>query len=245
MISDALVIVPAYNEARVIEETLAELFRFAGNVLVVDDGSSDDTSRKAKQAGAIVIRHCATLGYGAALKTGFEFALHRSGAKYLMTFDADGQHDPAFLGSLLAPLRAGEADYITGSRFLSGKDSSAPFARRVGSGIFAAAAGALIGQKITDPTTGLLAMDIGLARVFTSKFFPFDYPDADVLIMLHRMGYRIKEVPVAMRPSRRAGSMHAGVIRPAYYLVKMSVSMLHFALRADLLEKRREMESVI
>jgi hypothetical protein len=161
-----------------------------------------------------------------------------------LTFDADGQHDPALLESLTAPLRKGESDYVLGSRFLERGSSSAPAARKLGSKIFSIATSALIRQKITDPTSGMLGLSRGVAKIFLSKFFPLDFPDADVLIMLSRMGYRIQEVPVRMREARRPGSMHAGILKPSYYLAKMSVSMAHFSLRRDLKEKRKEIESV-
>jgi len=83
-----------------------------------------------------------------------------------------------------------------------------------------------------------------VAKIFLSEFFPLDFPDADVVIMLARMGFKIKEVPVEMRASKRRGSMHSGVVKPIYYFFKMSTSMIHFALRRDLKEKRRELESV-
>jgi len=244
MIEDALVIVPAFNEAAVIGDTLAELKKIAGKVLVIDDGSKDDTGDQAKNSGAEVLRHSANLGYGAALKTGFSYGLRYSKMSYFLAFDADGQHDPAFLESLLAPLRKGQADYVIGSRFLEQDTSAAPVSRKVGSKIFSLATSALIKEKITDPTSGMIALTRGVARVFASKFFPLDFPDADVLIMLSRMGFQIKEVPVRMRPAKRPGSMHSGLLKPAYYLAKISLSMVHFALRRDLKEKRREIESV-
>jgi glycosyltransferase involved in cell wall biosynthesis len=243
MIDDALVIIPAFNEESVIEETLAELHKFACKAIVVNDGSRDETAARAKKAGATVLTHAANLGYGAALKTGFTFALRYYKEPYLMAFDADGQHDPAFLQPLLDPLRAGGTDYAIGSRFLSGVSKTTPAARKIGSRVFSIATSAVIGQKITDPTSGMIALTRGVAKVFASKFFPFDYPDADVLIMLSRMGFRIREVPVVMRAARRPGSMHAGLLRPAYYIMKMGVSMVHFALRRDLKEQRKEMES--
>jgi len=244
MIEDALVIVPAYNEGMVIEETLEELKKFAARIIVVDDGSKDDTAARAEKAGAEVFVHCVNSGYGAALKTGFTAALRFFKEPYLFAFDADGQHDPVYLESLISTLRKAEADYVIGSRFLSRETSPTPIARKAGSRVFSIATSALIGQRITDPTSGMIALTRNVAKVFASKLFPFDFPDADVLIMLSRMGYRIKEVPVRMREARRPGSMHSGLVRPAYYILKMSVSMVHFALRRDLKEQRREMESV-
>lgn len=244
MNEDALIIVPAFNEASMIEETLAELKNFANKIVVVDDGSQDDTSNRAKKAGVILLRHSANLGYGAALKTGFSYALRYEKEPFLVTFDADGQHDARFISSLLEPLRKNQADYVIGSRFLGKSLSSVPLPRKIGSRIFGFCTTALVRQKITDPTSGMLGLTRKVAKIFLSNLFPLDFPDADVLIMLNRMGFRLMEVPVVMRPARRAGGMHSGVLKPAYYLAKMSLSMLHFALRRDLKEKRKELENV-
>jgi glycosyltransferase involved in cell wall biosynthesis len=240
MIEDALIIIPAFNEAAVLGETLRELREQARHLLVVDDGSGDRTAAIARAAGARCLRLPTNLNYGGALQAGFRYALRKTEFPYFLTFDADGQHDPASLPSLLQPLREGRADYVLGSRFLEGRPDDAPLSRRVGIRLFAAAASWVLGQRITDPTTGLLGVGRQTARMFLSPLFPQDYPDADVLIMLGRMGFRVLEVPVLMRLSRRAGSMHGGVLRPAYYLAKMSASMIHLAARGDLLEKRRE-----
>jgi hypothetical protein len=240
MIEDALVIIPAFNEAPVLAETLGELRGYARRLLVVDDGSQDETSRIARESGAGCLRLATNLNYGGALQAGLRFALRQTGFPYFLTFDADGQHDPAALAGLLEPLRQGRADYVLGSRFLAGAPVSLPLLRRAGIRLFAAAASSVLKFRITDPTTGLLGLTREAARMFLSPLFPQDYPDADVLIMLARMGFRIREVPGRMRPSRRRGSMHGGVLRPAYYLLKMSTSMIHLAARGDLREKRRE-----
>jgi glycosyltransferase involved in cell wall biosynthesis len=233
-------VVPAFNEAAVIRDTLRELMAAARHVLVVDDGSTDGTDRAAREAGARVLRLGSNLNYGGALQAGFRWAARRSDLPFLVTFDADGQHDPAYLDALLAPLREGGSDYVLGSRFMGGAAPALPRSRDIGIRLFAGAASLAVGFKVSDPTTGLAAMTREVARVFLLDLFPQDYPDADVIIMLSRMGFRIQEVPVRMRPSRSGKSMHAGLIRPLYYIAKMSVSMLHLATRGDLREKRKE-----
>ena len=240
MIEDALIIMPAFNEAPVIRDTLAELIPFAGNVLVVDDGSSDGTSAAAAAGGASVLRLATNLGYAGALQAGFRYALRRTNFPFLLTFDADGQHDPAYLSAMLAPLREGRADYVIGSRYLEAGPRAVSRPRELGIRLFARAASLAVGKRITDPTSGLTAMSREVARVFLSELFPPDYPDADVIIMLDRMGFRLSEVPVRIRPSRSQKSMHGGIFRPVYYVAKMSVSMIHLATRGDLPAKRKE-----
>jgi len=244
MIEDGLIIVPAYNEAGVIESTLKELKNYARNILVVDDGSTDHTSELAKNLGVLVLRHPANLGYASALKTGFLYGLRYTFYDYFLTFDADGQHHPAFLERIIESLRNGEADFVIGSRYLEPAKVKHPVVRRAGSRVFAFFTSLLVAQKITDPTSGMVGLNRRVAKIFLSEFFPLDFPDADVVIMLARMGFKIKEVPVEMRASKRRGSMHSGVVKPIYYFFKMSTSMIHFALRRDLKEKRRELESV-
>ncbi|HUT51870.1 MAG TPA: glycosyltransferase family 2 protein [bacterium] len=240
MIEDALIVVPAFNEAAVIGDTLHELLAVARYVLVVDDGSTDGTDRAARAAGAQVLRLGANLNYGGALQAGFRYAARRSSLPYVVTFDADGQHDPAHLDALLGPLREGRGDYVLGSRFQGGRAPSLPRSRDLGIRLFARAASLAVGFRVTDPTTGMAAMTREVSRVFLLDLFPQDYPDADVIIMLSRMGFKIIEVPVKMRPSHSGKSMHSGLIRPLYYIAKMSVSMIHLATRGDLREKRKE-----
>lgn len=236
---DVLVVMPAFNEARVIGETLAGLLPVASRVLVVDDGSADGTFEAAKSAGAMALKLATNLNYGGALQAGFRFAVRNTDVRYVATFDADGQHDPAYLEAMLDPLREGRADYVIGSRFLEGRRSGS-WARDAGARLFAAAASLVLGKRITDPTSGMIAMTREVARVLLLDLFPQDYPDADVIIMLGRMGFSIVEVPVKMGASKSGKSMHQGIIRPIYYIAKMVVSMTHLATRGDLSAKRKE-----
>ncbi|HMO35489.1 MAG TPA: glycosyltransferase family 2 protein [Gemmatales bacterium] len=129
MNSSIWIVVPAYNEAVRISTTLQTLLPLYAQVVVVDDGSRDETSQAAHEAGAWVLRHPVNCGQGAALQTGMQFAL-RQGADYIVTFDADGQHDPAEIEKLLEPLRTGRADVALGSRFL-GSTINMPWTRRL------------------------------------------------------------------------------------------------------------------
>lgn len=115
--SDVWIVVPAYQEAGAIEKTLRGLFAYLPNVVVVDDGSTDDTAAAALRAGANVVRHAVNLGQGAALATGLAYALRR-GASHICTFDADGQHDPQTIDAMYARIVEGNADIVLGSRFL-------------------------------------------------------------------------------------------------------------------------------
>lgn len=123
------IVIAAFNEETVIHRVVSDVTRVYPNVVVVDDGSTDQTARKASAAGAVVVPHPVNLGQGAALQTGIAFALSR-GAEFLVTFDADGQHRVADITALLDALRSGEFDYALGSRFLFG-GSNIPLTRRL------------------------------------------------------------------------------------------------------------------
>ncbi len=222
---------PAYNEARRIGSVIEDVRnRVAGDVLVVDDGSTDDTAGEARRGGARVAVHPVNLGYGAALQTGYRYAL-RHGYDAVLQLDADGQHDPASIPRLLAALS--EADVVVGSRFLEGGSYRPPPLRRIGMWLFGKVATALAGRRITDPTSGFQAISREALRFYAHERYPVDYPDADVLAMVARSGLRLVEVPVRMLESPEGKSMHAGVLKPIYYVFRMSLALALVPLRSE------------
>jgi len=233
-----LLIIPAHNEETRIVGVIEGIFRHlpGADVLVIDDGSTDRTREVALRAGARVVSHPFNLGYGAALQTGYRYALAK-GYGELVQMDGDGQHDPAFVPHLLAAIEKGDTDVAIGSRFLSpgGVVSDyapyqAPLMRRLGMRFFGTVASLIIGQKVSDPTSGYQAMNSRVLEWVSGDRFPFDYPDADVIIMLHRAGFRIREVPVRMLECRNKKSMHSGW-EPLYYVFKMLLSIFVTLLR--------------
>jgi glycosyltransferase involved in cell wall biosynthesis len=233
MPSTDLIVVPAYNE----EPRIAGVIRGIGqhipyaDILIVDDGSTDLTREVALRAGAKVISHPFNLGYGAALQTGYQYALNR-GYGGLIQMDGDGQHDPSSISDLLTIIQKGEADVAIGSRFLEPKGMGpghcpyrAPLMRRLGMRLFGTITSLIIRQRVTDPTSGYQAMNRRVVEWVSGDRFPYDYPDADVIIMLHRAGFRIREVPVRMFENPGKKSMHGGW-KPLYYVFKMFLSIL-------------------
>ena len=219
-----LVVIPAYEEAErigaVLERVRLCLPEF--EVVVVDDGSRDETAAVARAAGARVLRHPFNLGYGSALQTGYKFA-HRSGAELVVQMDADGQHDPAEARSLAAPVEAGELDLVLGSRFLGVGDYRMEPLRNAGRALFR---GILRGfaLRVSDPTSGFQALSRRVLELYVGDAFPADYPDVDVLLIAHRHGLRIGERPVHMAASPRASLLHSG-LAPVYYVYKMLLSV--------------------
>jgi glycosyltransferase involved in cell wall biosynthesis len=164
-----------------------------------------------------------------AIQTGYKYALAK-GYDFAVQIDGDGQHDPAFIPHLLAPVLAGETDFTLGSRFLGIASYEPSLARRVGMAFFRRLVSVLIGTRITDSTSGYQAFNRKVIRFFTTEVFPCDYPDADMLLTLHRAGLRIMEVPVRMHASASGKSMHSGW-KPFYYMFKMLLSIFVTLLR--------------
>ncbi len=228
---DLLVVIPAYNEQGRVGEVIADVKRALprADVLVIDDGSADGTATEARQAGAAVLRLPVNSGYGVALQTGYKFGV-RAGYATIGQIDADGQHRAEYLTTMLEVLERDGADVIVGSRFLGGDGHYKPsLARVAGIRLFARLASLLTHERISDPTSGFQMMRSRVAKLFCSEVYPTDYPDADVLILLHRTGYRVHEIPVQMRPSP-GKSMHSGHTGP-YYMYKMLLSIFVTLLR--------------
>ncbi len=221
-----LVVIPAYNEHGRIGEIVRAVKRIlpSAKTLVVNDCSPDDTGKESAEAGAFVVTHPINLGYGAALETGYLYAL-QYGHEVIVQMDGDGQHLPDEVPKILAPVLDGEADIVIGSRYLSSKNNySTSFARKVGQKFFGLILSLITGYKITDPTSGFQCLNRKAFELFSRGQFPHDFPDADVLLMAHYAGFRVKEVPVAMVERSGGVSMHNG-LKPLYYVIKMILSI--------------------
>jgi len=226
-----LIIIPAYNEAARIADVVRNVREAVPgyDILVVNDGSSDETSYAAQTAGAVVVSHPFNLGYGVAIQTGYKYAFSR-GYDFVVQMDGDGQHDPAYIKALLAPVLSGETDFALGSRFLDVESYEPSLLRKAGMTFFRRLVSILTKTCITDSTSGFQAFNRRVIGYFTSEVVPCDYPDADMLITLHRAGFRIREVPVRMHASVTGKSMHTGW-KPLYYMFKMLLSVFVTLLR--------------
>lgn len=230
---EIVVIIPAFNEEASLPQVIQGIRRSLpqADIVVVNDGSQDRTHEVTRMAGARVLDHPFNLGYGVALQTGFKYAL-RYGYGFVVQMDGDGQHDPTALPDLLRVVQRGEADVAIGSRFMYKGTYKTPTARRIGAFLFGRVASWITGQRVTDPTSGFQVLNRDVVRFYAGKVYPVDYPDADVVIMLRRTGFRIQEVPVTMYARQAGKSMHSG-IEPFYYLFKMCLSIFVTLLRRD------------
>ena len=227
-----IIIIPAYNEAPSLAGVIKNIRTHypAADILVVNDGSQDNTGSIAEREADIAINLPFNSGYGIALQTGFKYA-YRHKYEYIISMDADGQHDPGCIPQLLKELESGEHDLILGSRFLQSTTFKMPFLKRIGLLFFRSAVLFHTGQKITDPTTGYQALNRRILKFYTTHFYPSDFPDADLLIMIHFAGFTFKEVPVVMHPNPKVKGMHHGLLIPIYYAFKMVLSILTALLR--------------
>jgi len=226
-----LVILPAYNEARNIARTVqairAELPK--ADILVINDGSSDDTAAAARAAAAQVLCLPYNVGIGAAVQAGFQVA-RRQGYDIVLRNDGDGQHAAHSNHALLRTLRAGQADVVIGSRFIGARgDYGTPAMRRLGSRILASLLSTITGQSVTDPTSGCAAFNQRAIQLF-AQAYPHDYPEPEALLILHRCGLRQLEVPVTMT-ARRHGRSSITPLRSVYYMVKVCLAILINLLR--------------
>lgn len=220
-----LAILPAYNEARNLPAVAAALRRAMRevDVCVIDDGSTDETSHVATALGLSVLRIPMNLGIGGAVQTGYLHARDQ-GYDVAVQIDADGQHDPAFLPALLAPVLEGRADLVVGSRFLeSGGYRSTPL-RRAGIRYLSCILRLRCGARVTDPTSGFRAAGRRAIALF-ARHYPSDYPEPESIALAQRQGFAVVEVPVRMA-QRAHGASSITWAHSLYYLVRVSLALI-------------------
>lgn len=230
--NNIVVIIPAYNEGTAIGDLIAGIQDVMGDavdIVVINDGSRDNTADVASRSGAMVISHHFNMGYGTTIQTGYKYA-YSKGYEYLVQIDGDGQHDPGYIPRLLEPVMNGAADLSLGSRFLDVDSYNPPLIRRAGMCFFGSLLSVLIGKRMSDPTSGYQALNRSVIAFLTRDSFPCDYPDADVLLMLGLNGFNICEVAVRMYANSAGKTMHSG-FKPFYYVFKMLLSMIVTLLR--------------
>ncbi len=193
------IVIPAYNEEPTVAEVIAEIPReaagLAAETIVVVDGAKDATASEATRAGALVCDVSVNRGQGAVLKLGYWLARAR-GARVIVTIDADGQYEPDEIGSVVAPILDGRADFVSGSRRL-GNELTTDKVRHAGVIVFGALISVLVRHRITDPACGLRAMRADLTGVVTLE--QPQYQASELMISAALNGYRLAEVPTTMR----------------------------------------------
>ncbi len=215
-----LILIPAYNEEGAVGEVVRQVRAVCPRaaVAVVDDGSWDGTANVARAAGAEVLQLPHHLGLGGAVQMGYRFAFEQRFDR-VVRVDGDGQHVPEDIPKLLAALEDGDYDLVAGSRFLEPNGYRVEWMRRVGGLLFCWVLRPILGQRITDPTSGFIAVNRRALEVF-SRSFPLEYPEIEALVVLKRKALRFRETPARMRP-RLAGVSTIGRWKAAYYMVRV------------------------
>ena len=216
--SSITALLPAFNEEISIGSVVLRARQYADRVVVIDDGSSDRTAEVALLAGAEVLRHVENLGKGAALKMGFESL---NGDAVIVTIDTDGQHDPADIPRLVAPILRGEADMVNGSRYLNGNKKNTPLYRRVGQKVLDMATNMESGLSVTDSQSGFRAFSGRSKDVFRfgQKGLAIE---SEMLADAAAAGLRIQEVEIGVRYDVGNSSEH-----PVAHGVRVLVKVLH------------------
>ncbi|MBO0837982.1 MAG: glycosyltransferase family 2 protein, partial [Actinobacteria bacterium] len=205
-----VIIIAAYNEAanigRVLDEVPLQIADVRVSQLVIDDGSTDDTTDVARRHGALVCTLKANRGHGVALRLGYRIA-REGGAQYIATLDGDGQWDPADLPAMVAKMEAGEADFVLGSRQLGQTENTEALLRNLGVRFFARVISRLTRTHLTDTSSGLRLMRAVLTGTVTQT--QPQYQTSELLIGALLQGYRVAEVPTVMR-RRLSGTSKKG-----------------------------------
>jgi glycosyltransferase involved in cell wall biosynthesis len=228
-----IAIVPALDEERNIGRLLAELHTLDPGleVVVVSDGSTDRTAEVAAAAGAHVLRLPFNLGIGGAVQTGFRFAWE-GGYELAVRLDGDGQHDPAQLPAVVAPVVAGQADLAIGSRFLVAGGYRSSAARRVGIRVLARVVSWIAHERLTDTTSGFQACNRRAIALYAADL-PHDYPEVEGMVMAIKHRIRLVEVPVTMR-EREHGHSSIGTLASIYYMIKILLALFVDLFRRDM-----------
>ena len=252
---EVLIIIPAYNEEKTIVPVLEKLeqpeIAQIADVLVMNDASSDATNHVTKKRKHDVVTHVFNLGYGSDLQLGYKYAV-RKGYRYVIQMDADGQHDVCNIPKIYEELQIkdenGELpDIVLGSRFMEGStDFPVSLAKKIAYTWFRAMLKLGTGRSISDPTTGLQGLS-WRTFLFYSKYDNFDdkYPDANMLMQMLLLGFRVREIPAVMHMRTEGVSMHSG-LKPILYMFRMTFSILAVWIREKILKvdegKIRELE---
>ena len=242
---EVLIIIPAYNERGNIEKLIRELrspeIAKVADILVMNDASTDGTNHAINKDHVAVVTHVFNLGYGSGLQLGYKYAIRR-GYKYIIQMDADGQHDPCNVLNIYKRLKTPDEygkcpDIVLGSRFVEG---STPYhmskLRRMAVRMFGGLIYLVTGKMINDPTSGLQGLN-RKTTLYYSKYNGFDdrYPDANMIMQMLLLGFRIEEVPAVMHQRIDGVGMHHG-FKTLIYMYRMALSILAVLIRIKILK---------
>lgn len=235
-----LIIIPAYNEAENIERVVDNLIQNYPeyDYVVVNDCSTDNTEQILKSRGYNYLSLPTNLGIGGAVQSGYIWAKER-GYDIAIQIDGDGQHDPAYIKDLIAPIERGESDMTIGSRFIDKNGFQTSFMRRLGIKFIRFVIRLTCGTKVTDTTSGFRATGKELIEYFAREYAQ-DYPEPEAIVAASLKGFRVSEVPVEMK-EREGGVSSINTVRSMYYMIKVSLALviLRFGTRRKKIKKQK------
>lgn len=233
-----LVLIPAYNEAESLPGVVQDIRAHApsADILIVDDGSEDDTQAVLPTLGVRWLRLPVRVGTGGAVRTGLRYALSRD-ADAVVRLDGDGQHPAPLIAELIAPIASDEADVVIGSRYaMHPRPKSVPFVRRLMHYLLGRILSRLTGRVVTDPTSGLWAFNRRALDVLADHH-PSGYPEPELMLFVSRNGLRTREVPVEMR-ERTAGESSLTLHRTGAAMLRLLILLAVVPLRAAVKGRR-------
>jgi len=219
------VIVPAFNEEGSIAKVITEIKKVSRKVtvVVVNDGSTDNTQKEAERTNSVVINLPVNLGIGGSVQTGLKYA-HENGYNLAAQIDGDGQHDPSSLPDLVSHLN-GKIDMVLGSRFIKKTNYKTPILRMTGIKLFSYLIFLTCGKKVYDTTSGYRVFGKKAIDYF-SENYPQDFPEPKSLVSFLKSGYRIKEVPAKMRQRQTGISSVANIYQAFYLMTAIAIAIL-------------------
>lgn len=220
-----LIIIPAYNEAANIENTIRNIEINAPDFdyVIINDCSTDDTKAVCEKNKFNMIDLPINLGIGGAVQTGYRYGWNK-GYDIAVQVDGDGQHDPAFLDEMAAYLSGNHLDMVIGSRFINKEGFQSSGTRRLGIKYFTILIKILTGVKITDPTSGLRMVNRDVMQLFAYDY-PKDYPEPESVVAILRRGKKVEEIPVIMK-ERQGGVSSISPKKSIYYMIKVTLAIL-------------------
>jgi len=227
-----LVIVPAWNEEGAIAQVVQDVRRSVPDVpvLVIDDCSTDNTIRRAREAGADILALPHHLGLGGCVQAGYKLAFEL-GFDYVIRVDGDGQHDACDIPRIFERLKNSGCEMVIGSRYVGGAGMHESGLRGLGIRLFRRVLRPILGRWVYDPTSGFVGVNRAALDVF-SRSFPLDYPEIEALVVLQRRRFRFEELPCKMHP-RRTGRSSITPTKSMYYIFHVLMGVFINVLRYE------------
>lgn len=227
-----LIIIPAYNEDECIKEVVESVYNANKNVdvVVVNDGSTDNTLNKIKETKAICLNLPINLGIGGAVQSGYMYA-YLNDYDIAIQLDGDGQHDPKYIDEMINIIEKEKVDMVIGSRFIEDTGFKQSFMRALGNKVLSFEIKLFGNRKIYDTTSGYRAVNKDIIKYFSNNY-PYDYPEPDTNLKLILKGKNIKEIPVEMH-QRKTGKSFVSPYKSVKYMIKVSLALIVSKLRKE------------